>query len=124
MHVLVVEDDEDVRTLLDIILTDHGATVTRCGDADEARRADWDSVDVALVDWMLPGEDGVSLARWIAATHPHVRVVILTAAPDALSRVGTVSREGDEWTLHLNGGAVAVVGKQEIPWRLLARLGL
>jgi CheY-like chemotaxis protein len=67
-HVLVVDDDEDTRELLSVILDWSGAVVTAVGSAAEALAA-WASArpDVVLSDIGLPGEDGFSLVRRLRA---------------------------------------------------------
>lgn len=63
-NVLVVDDEADIRELIDEILSDEGYAVTVAGDADEARdaRSD-DKFDLVLLDIWMPGTDGISLLR-------------------------------------------------------------
>jgi two-component system nitrogen regulation response regulator NtrX len=63
-HVLVVDDEADIRELIDEILSDEGYRVTVAGDADEARTArDDEKFDLVLLDIWMPGTDGISLLR-------------------------------------------------------------
>lgn len=63
-HVLVVDDEADIRALIDEILSDEGYDVTVAGDADEAREARGDGkFDLVLLDIWMPGTDGISLLR-------------------------------------------------------------
>ncbi len=63
-HVLVVDDEADIRVLIDEILSDEGYRVTVAGDADEARAARSDKqFDLVLLDIWMPGTDGISLLR-------------------------------------------------------------
>jgi len=63
-HVLVVDDEADIRALIDEILSEEGYEVTVAGDAGEARAARGDaSFDLVLLDIWMPGTDGISLLR-------------------------------------------------------------
>ena len=63
-HVLVVDDEADIRLLIDEILSDEGYQVTVAGNASEARAArDDDSFDLVLLDIWMPDTDGISLLR-------------------------------------------------------------
>lgn len=63
-HVLVVDDEADIRVLIDEILSDEGYRVTVAGDADEARAARTDKrFDLVLLDIWMPGTDGITLLR-------------------------------------------------------------
>lgn len=63
-HVLVVDDEADIRALIDEILSEEGYQVTVAGDAGEARAARRDSqFDLVLLDIWMPDTDGISLLR-------------------------------------------------------------
>lgn len=63
-HVLVVDDEADIRALIDEILSEEGYEVTVAGDACEARAARGDSkFDLVLLDIWMPDTDGISLLR-------------------------------------------------------------
>jgi len=63
-HVLVVDDEADIRALIDEILSEEGYDVTVAGDASEARSArSGDKFDLVLLDIWMPGTDGISLLR-------------------------------------------------------------
>jgi DNA-binding NtrC family response regulator len=63
-NVLVVDDEADIRALIDEILSDEGYKVTVAGDANEARSArSGDKFDLVLLDIWMPGTDGISLLR-------------------------------------------------------------
>lgn len=85
MRVVLVEDDRDLRTVYSMLLQDEGWEVIEAADTSEARLLDWDGVDVAVIDWMLPGESGIEFAGWLRRTHPEVRRIIATAAPEAMT---------------------------------------
>ena len=63
-HVLVVDDEADIRALIDEILTDEGYEVTVAGDASQAREARGrDKFDLVLLDIWMPDTDGITLLR-------------------------------------------------------------
>ncbi len=79
-HVLVVDDEADIRTLIKDILTDEGYEVTNAGDAAEARAARQDGqFDLILLDIWMPDTDGISLLReWSAQGDLDCPVVIMS----------------------------------------------
>ena len=63
-HVLVVDDEADIRALIDEILSEEGYQVTVAADANEARAARGSGrFDLVLLDIWMPGTDGISLLR-------------------------------------------------------------
>jgi len=63
-HVLVVDDEGDIRALIEEILSEEGYDVTVAADAEEARAAREDArFDLVLLDIWMPGTDGISLLR-------------------------------------------------------------
>ena len=63
-HVLVVDDEADIRALIKDILSDEGYEVTNAGDAAEARTSrQEDKFDLILLDIWMPDTDGISLLR-------------------------------------------------------------
>ena len=79
-HVLVVDDEPDIRGLVREILEDEGYQVATAESADEARRLLVDQrPDLALLDIWMPGEDGISLLReWAAHGAPAFPVVMIS----------------------------------------------
>ena len=86
-HVLVVDDDAEVRDLLAAYLAQHGLEVTVAADAEAARRVlAAGTVRLAVLDVRMPGEDGLSLARFIRE-RLGIGVVMLTAAGEPVDRI-------------------------------------
>ncbi len=77
--ILVVEDDPDLRSFLDISLQLHGYEVTDCSSAgsalDELRRRDF---DLLLTDLMMPEMDGIALLKAALEIDPHLVGIIIT----------------------------------------------
>ncbi len=79
-HVLVVDDEADIRTLIKEILTDEGYGVTVAANAEEARRARADrKFDLILLDIWMPDTDGITLLReWSESGDLMCPVVIMS----------------------------------------------
>jgi two-component system, cell cycle sensor histidine kinase and response regulator CckA len=83
--VLVVEDDDEVRTLAVLALEHHGYRVVAASDAIEAMRvleAGEPKVDAVLADLMLPGPTGLRLADLLEAQRPELAVVLMSGYGD------------------------------------------
>ncbi|MDX2308183.1 MAG: response regulator transcription factor [Hyphomicrobium sp.] len=86
-HVLVVDDDQKIRDLLARYLFEHGFRVTTAADAENARKAMRGlSFDLVLLDVMMPGESGLSLARDLKSISS-VPVCLLTARAETEHRI-------------------------------------
>jgi two-component system OmpR family response regulator len=108
---LVVDDDAEIRTSLETYLERFGLAVTTAADGVQMRRLMAASTfDVIVLDLMLPGEDGLSLMRWVQRTAA-TPVILLTAHGDPISRV-----------VGLELGADDYVGKPFEPRELVARI--
>jgi PAS domain S-box-containing protein len=92
MRTLIVEDDGDMRRLLELVLRGRGYEVTACADAESAFIAYERSLyPLVLLDWMLPGMDGLELCRKLRGL-PHgdrslILVVTSRNRPEDLRRV-------------------------------------
>ncbi len=110
-RVLVVDDDPALRELLADYLTANGMTVEAVEDGAAMRRALLAGMPGAIVlDLMLPGEDGLSLARELR-THSDVPILMLSARGEEIDRV-----------IGLEVGADDYLAKPFGPRELLARL--
>ena len=80
---LIVDDNDDIATLLSRILEPEGYRCRTAPNAAEARRClSSGEFAVALVDVMMPGESGLELVDWMIAEHPNTSVVMVTGADD------------------------------------------
>ncbi|OYX31744.1 MAG: DNA-binding response regulator [Caulobacterales bacterium 32-69-10] len=96
-HLLVVDDDDRIRTLLKEFLTRAGFRVTVAPDAAAARRLmGLLDFDLLIVDVMMPGEDGLSLTGWVRGSGP-TPVLILTARGLADDRIAGLTAGADDY---------------------------
>lgn len=80
MHVLIVDDNESARAVLRATCRMLGATPTTCASAAEAEAAlPASPFRLALIDYHMPGTDGVVLAHRLRAAAPALRLVATTA---------------------------------------------
>jgi two-component system OmpR family response regulator len=110
-HILVVDDDREIRDLLSRFLERNRFRVTSARDGREARRA-WPlgHYQLVVLDLMLPGEGGLELARWLRQ-QGDVPIVMLTAMGEETDRI-----------IGLELGADDYVPKPFNPRELLARI--
>jgi two-component system, OmpR family, response regulator len=110
-HILLVDDARDIRDPLAQYLAKNGLRVTKAADAAEARQVlAAHAIDLVLLDIMMPGEDGLSLAGFVRATS-FTPVILLTAKAEETDRI-----------VGLELGADDYVTKPFSPRELLARI--
>jgi len=96
--VLVVDDEPEIRSMLGEYFGRHGFTVRAAHDALAARAAIAESApDLAILDVNMPGENGLSLARWLRDAHPSVGLVMLTTAGESVDRVVGLELGADDY---------------------------
>ncbi|WP_340693549.1 response regulator transcription factor [Hyphomonas sp.] len=98
-HILVVDDDDRIRDLLKRFLTREGHRVTTASDAAAARRLlATMTFDLAILDVMMPGEDGLSLLAAIReGRQKHTPVMLLTARGEASDRIAGLKTGADDY---------------------------
>ena len=86
-HILIVDDDSEIRNLLSRFLVKHEYRVTAAKDGREMKKAlaDW-QIDLIVLDLMMPGEDGLTLCRQVRA-HSNMPVIMLTAMGEDVERI-------------------------------------
>ncbi|WP_417669417.1 response regulator [Roseibium sp.] len=110
-HILVVDDHRDIRETLARYLIKNGLRATTADSAAQARKAlKAASVDLVVLDIMMPGEDGLSLCRHLVSSS-NMPVILLTAMAEDTDRV-----------IGLEIGADDYVTKPFNPRELLARV--
>lgn len=110
-HILVVDDDAQIRDLVGDYLEQHGFRVSTARDGDEMWRVLKKSeVDLVVLDIMLPGDDGLTLCRRLR-DESAVLIIMLSAANEEADRV-----------VGLEVGADDYLAKPFSPRELLARI--
>lgn len=110
-HILVVDDDREIRSLLARFLRKHGLRVELAANGAEMKRTlATMNIDLIVLDRMMPGEDGLELCREVRATS-RVPVILLTLLSSEADRI-----------LGFEGGADDYVQKPFNPVELLARI--
>jgi two-component system OmpR family response regulator len=110
-HILIVDDDREIRDLLQEFFLKHGLRVSVAGDAEEMQAAmRGAAVDLVILDVMLPGKSGLDICREIRAWS-RVPIIMLTAVTETVDRV-----------VGLEMGADDYVPKPFDPRELLARV--
>ncbi len=112
-HILIVDDDAQIRTLLAEHLGRHDFRVSGAANGREMRaRLQQSPIDLVVLDLLLPEEDGLTLFRELrAGDHASVPVVMLTALGDDVDRI-----------IGLELGADDYVTKPFAPRELIARI--
>ena len=110
-HILVVDDHADIRDLLKRFLEQHGYRVTCARDGREMKKLlEHSTIELIVLDLMLPGEDGLTLCRELRV-HSAIPIVMLTAMGEDMDRI-----------VGLEMGADDYLAKPFNPRELLARI--
>jgi DNA-binding response OmpR family regulator len=96
-HILVVDDEPDIRGSIEDYLVLHGLSVATA-EGGAAMRARLEEAEPALVvlDLNMPGEDGLSLARWLRENH-RAGILMLTAMAEPMDRVIGLELGADDY---------------------------
>ncbi len=99
-HILVIDDDADIRLLLQAYLLRHGYRVTTAANGnilhDLLARGARPEIDLVVLDLMLPGEDGFSLCRAVRA-RSRLPILILTARGEDEDRIRGLDLGADDY---------------------------
>jgi len=99
-HVLIVEDDANIRDLIGLHLGLEGLQITAVADGREGlERVSSTPFDLVLLDLMLPGVDGIAICRALRRTGPNqdVPVLMLTARRDESDKVLGLESGADDY---------------------------
>jgi two-component system phosphate regulon response regulator OmpR len=95
---LIVDDEPELCGLLAEYFGRHGFAVSTAGSAADARqRLAAQRPALALLDINMPGENGLSLARWMREAHPGVAIVMLTTASEPVDRIVGLELGADDY---------------------------
>ena len=96
-HILVVDDDREIRKLLERYLAEHGFRVSAAQDGRAMlRHLGLGRIELIVLDLMLPGEDGLSLCRRVRQTSA-VPIIMLTAAAAETDRIIGLELGADDY---------------------------
>lgn len=96
-HIVLVDDDPGLCDLISVYLSDSGYQIDVANDGEAMRKIiNRQAVDLVLLDLMLPGEDGLSLLRWILERHGPP-VIIISARGDEVDRVVGLELGADDY---------------------------
>ena len=86
-HLLIVDDDERIRKLIQQFLSRNGFCTTSARDADHARRLlQGLDFDLIVMDVMMPGDDGITFTRELRQTRD-TPILLLTAKGESSDRI-------------------------------------
>ena len=111
-HILVVDDDLEIRRLLGRYLDGQGLRVTLAADKRELEeKLATQQIDLIVLDVMLPDGSGLDICRQLRDRKPHIPIILLTALKEDVDRI-----------IGLEIGADDYLGKPFNPRELLARI--
>jgi len=113
MRIAIADDEETVRDYLSSILTEAGHSCASFRNGREIMHAlQRDTFDLAIIDWVMPGADGLEIIKWARTT--------LTPCPPIIMLTGR--SENDDIVQALNAGADDYIIKPGAPNVILARV--
>jgi len=96
-HVLVIDDDDRIRSLLQKFLGKNGYRVSGAANAEDARqKMNGLHYDLLIIDVMMPGEDGLSLSSSIREFND-IPIILLTALGDPEQRIAGLKTGADDY---------------------------
>ena len=99
-RILVVEDEDNIGEVIELNLSMAGHNIVRCISAEDAQEI-WDggdrNFDLALLDIMLPGMNGVSLCEYIRTTNDNIGIIMLSAKSQERDKVVSLSVGADDY---------------------------
>lgn len=96
-HILVVDDEPEIRDLIERYLSKHGYRVSTAADGKAMREVvTSDPVDLVILDLVMPGEDGLQQAIYLKA-NSSVGIIMLTSKSDMVDRVVGLEMGADDY---------------------------
>jgi two-component system copper resistance phosphate regulon response regulator CusR len=98
MRVLVAEDDDGLREVLDLGLEDQGYQVDAVERGDDAiDQLKWYEYDVAIIDWRMPGAPGIDVVHWARKHERPTALLMLTARDAPQDRIQGLDTGADDY---------------------------
>jgi DNA-binding response OmpR family regulator len=98
MRVLVAEDDPGLRDVIVLGLKDHGYQVDAVERGDDAiDQLKWYEYDVAIIDWRMPGAEGIDVVAWARRKQRPTALLMLTARDAPADRIRGLDMGADDY---------------------------
>lgn len=124
-HILIVEDDADIRSGIEIYLKNQGYDVSQAGDGIEGLAViEKEEIDLAIVDIMMPRMDGITMMMKVREKGYDFPVIMLSAKSEEVDKIMGLNMGADDyitkpftpwsfWHVSIpNCGAITVTGKR------------
>jgi len=99
-RILIVDDDESIRTVLSTILSDEGYSVDMARTGKEAvKKSNTKLYNLALIDIHLPDTEGTTLLTRIKKASPRMRKIIITGYPSLQNAVDALNKGADAYVM-------------------------
>jgi len=99
-RILIVDDDENIRKVLETILEDEGYTVESAETAKKGiEKSEKSFFNLALIDVRLPDMEGIELLSKMRVTKPKMRKIIITGYPTLQNAVAAVNKGADAYVM-------------------------
>lgn len=98
MNILIADDEPDMRKILRLYLEREGFRTSLASDGEEALKILLEKrMDLAVLDWMMPGMDGIAVCREIRRLNIPVKVLMLTAKGESRDEVRGLTCGADDY---------------------------
>jgi len=98
VRVLVAEDDPGLREVIVLGLQDSGYQVDAVDRGDDAiDQLGWYDYDVAIIDWRMPGAEGIDVVAWARRKHRPTALLMLTARDAPADRIRGLDTGADDY---------------------------
>ena len=99
-RILIIDDDENIRKVLQTILEDEGYTIDSVDTAQKGiQKSEKKFFNLALIDVRLPDMDGIELLSKLRETKPKMRKIIVTGYPTLQNAIGAVNKGADAYVM-------------------------
>ncbi len=99
-RILVVDDDETIRTTMKVILQDEGYIVDLAATGKEAiQKTQEETYNIALLDIRLPDMEGVELLKMLKDGVPRTRKIMVTGYPSMQNAISALNKNADAYLL-------------------------
>jgi DNA-binding NtrC family response regulator len=99
-RILIVDDDENIRKVLETILADEGYSVETAENAKKSiEKSEHTFFNLALIDVRLPDMEGIELLSKLRNTKPKMRKIIVTGYPTLQNAIAAVNKGADAYVM-------------------------